>query len=180
MGAEVSGSLARAPGRDGMSDTGLYEFNRMDMTVATMEARARAGDWVEGDLFAIFRDDLGGTHAQHSTYQDFFEVAITQLVRARRHIVGLNVDREMAHYLVGILMISRIHPYHFENFLELRDHNLKQIFDMRGLCAWIARNEELFMTEAEAAVENALADGDIEALREGDPHDARLLMGATS
>lgn len=151
MTVVLSGKDARAPGRDGIHDTGLFEYNREDMSVEMMEHRSR--DWTDGDLFAIFRDELGGTHAQYSRYDDFAEVALTQLVRTRRGFERVAVDREMLLHLVAILMISRIHDYHFDNFVELRDHDNKQVFDFRGLCEWISRNEELFMSDAEAAVE---------------------------
>jgi hypothetical protein len=143
----MSGRDARAPGRDGMFDTGLFEYNREDMTVEAMEARR--GQWSDGDLFAIFRDELGGTHAQYSRFEDFAEVALTQLIRSRRGFEKVAVDRETILYHVAILKISRNHGYTFDNFVDLRDHAGHQIFDFRGLCEWIAMNEELFMTEAE-------------------------------
>lgn len=158
---QMSGREARAPGRDGMFDTGLFEYNREDMTVETMQARMAS--WSEGDLFAIFRDELGGTHAQYSRFEDFADVALTQLVRSRRGFENVTVDRETVLYLVAILMISRMHGYTFDNFVELRDHTGRQVFDFRGLCEWIAMNEELFMTEAEILAE--MDDEDLESLR---------------
>ena len=143
----MSGREARAPGRDGVYDTGLFEYNREDMTVEAMQSRMAS--WTPGDLFAIFRDELGGTHAQYSRFDDFADVALTQLVRSRRGFENVAVDRETLLFLVSILMISRMHGYTFDNFVELRDHMGKQLFDFRGLCEWIAMNEELFMTEAE-------------------------------
>lgn len=158
---QMSGRDARAPGRDGMFDTGLFEYNREDMTVESMQSRMAS--WSEGDLFAVFRDELGGTHAQYSRFEDFADVALTQLVRSRRGFENVAVDRETVLYLVAILMISRMHGYTFDNFVELRDHEGRQIFDFRGLCEWIAMNEELFMTEAEILAE--MDDEDIESVR---------------
>lgn len=157
----MSGRDARAPGRDGMFDTGLFEYNREDMTIEAMQSRK--GSWTEGDLFAVFRDELGGTHAQYSRFEDFADVALTQLVRSRRGFENVAVDRETITYLVAILMISRMHGYTFDNFVELRDHDGRQIFDFRGLCEWIAMNEELFMTEAEILAE--MDDTDMDDLR---------------
>lgn len=151
MAVVLSGRDARAPGRDGVHDTGLFDYNREDMTVEIMESRA--AQWTKGDYFAIFRDELGGTHAQYSRREDFAEVALTQLVRTRRGFERVAVDQEMILYLVAVLMISRIHDYHFDNFVEFRDHENKQVFDFRGLCEWISRNEELFLSDAEAAIE---------------------------
>lgn len=148
---QLSGKDARAPGRDGQFDTGLFEYNREDMTVEAMQRKLHL--WTEGDLFAIFRDELGGTHAQYSRFEDFAEVALTQLVRSRRGFENMPVDRETVLFLVAILMISRMHGYTFDNFVELRNHEGKQLFDFRGLCEWIAMNEELFMTDAELAIE---------------------------
>lgn len=177
MGIE-NGIQARAPGRDGVRDTGLFEFNRRDMTVEEMEARAKAGEWKPGDLFAVFRDELGGMHVQYSHYEDFAGVAITQLVRTRRGSENVSVDYETLLHLVGMLMLSRVHGYEFDNFLDLRDHTLKQIYDLRGLCTWIARNETLFMTEAEAVMEQAFEDQEMEELRNGSTEVAESLMGA--
>lgn len=159
---DMSARQARAPGRDGMFDTGLFEYNREDMTVEAMEGRM--SEWTEGDLFAIFRDELGGTHAQYSRITDFSDVALTQLVRNRPGMENVAIDRETILYLVSILMISRMHGYSFDNFLEMRDHNNRQLFDFYGLCDWIGSNEMLFMTEAEAIVE--MDDDDIDALHE--------------
>lgn len=158
----MSGRDARAPGRDGMFDTGLFEYNREDMSVETMEARR--SQWSEGDLFAIFRDELGGTHAQYSRFEDFADVALTQLIRSRRGFENVSVDRETILHLVAILMVSRMHGYSFENFVDLRDHAGRQIFDFRGLCEWIAMNEELFLTDAEIAAE--LDDRPMDEVRE--------------
>lgn len=159
---QLSAKDARAPGRDGRYDTGLFEYNREDMSVETMQARR--AEWTDGDLFAIFRDDLGRTHAQYSRYEDFAEVALTQLVRTRRGFETVAVDRETIVHLVAILMISRIHNYSFDNFVELRDHTGRQMFDFGGLCEWIAFNEDLFITDAEAVAE--MDDEDIDAVRE--------------
>jgi hypothetical protein len=156
----MSGREARAPGRDGVYDTGLFEYNREDMTVEAMQSRMSS--WTSGDLFAVFRDDLGGTHAQYSRFEDFADVALTQLVRSRRGFENVSVDRETLLFLVSILMISRMHGYTFDDFVELRDHQGKQLFDFRGLCEWIAMNEELFMTEAEIVAE--MDDESIESL----------------
>lgn len=151
MAMVLNGRSGRAPGRDDMFDTGLFVFNREDMSVEAMQARMPY--WTPGDLFAIFRDELGGTHAQYSRFEDFSDVALTQLVRIRRGYEDVAVDRERMLRLVAILMISRIHGYTFDNFVELRDHEGRQLFDFRGLCSWIANNEEMFMTDAEATVE---------------------------
>jgi len=177
MGIE-NGIEARAPGRDGVRDTGLFEYNRRDMTVDEMEAQHKAGAWSPGDLFAVFRDELGGMHVQYSHYDDFASVAISQLVRTRRGMENVNVDYETMLHLVGMLMLSRIHGYEFDNFLDLRDHNLKQIYDLKGLCAWIARNENLFMTDAQAVMEEAFDDDEIEALRNGSEDATTSLMEA--
>lgn len=148
-----SGFEARAPGRDGVYDTGLFEYNREDMTIEEMERRAKEGHWNDGDLFAIFRDALGGTHAQYSHIDDFADVALQQLIRSRRGYENVPIDRETILYLVGILMISRIHGYEFEEFVDFRDHLGNQIFDLRKLCEWIGSNEEFFLTDAEAVME---------------------------
>jgi hypothetical protein len=148
---DFSGKQARAPGRDGMYETGLYEYNREDMTVEEMERRM--SEWSDGDLFAIFRDELGGTHAQYSRISDFSDVALTQLVRNRPGFEDIVIDKETILYLVSILMISRMHGYSFDNFIEMRDHRNKQLFDFYGLCDWIGCNEHLFMTDAEVAAE---------------------------
>lgn len=177
MGLE-SGILARPPGRDGVGDTGLFEFNRRDMTIEEMEERARGGEWQPGDLFAVFRDELGGMHVQYSHYDDFAGVAISQLIRTRTGSENVTVDYETMLYLVGMLMVSRIHGYEFDNFLDLRDHTLKQVFDLKDLCSWIARNENLFMTDAEAVMEDAFDDHELESLRDGSEAAARTLMGS--
>jgi hypothetical protein len=156
----MSGREARAPGRDGVYDTGLFEYNREDMTVEVMQSRMAS--WTPGDLFAVFRDEYGGTHAQYSRFDDFADVALTQLVRSRRGFENVAVDRQTLLFLVSILMISRMHGYTFDNFVELRDHQGRQLFDFRGLCEWIAMNEELFMTDAEMVCD---MEDDMDSLR---------------
>lgn len=162
----LSGKDARAPGRDEQYDTGLFVYNREDLSFDAM--RARIGHpqrgWTDGDLFAVFRDDLGGLRVQYSTFGDFSGVAVTQLVRTRRGFENAEVDHRTLVYLVGLLMISRLHGYHFENFVQLLDHKGDQLFDFRGLCEWVAMNEALFLSDGDAIAEE-MAD-DLEANRE--------------
>jgi hypothetical protein len=143
---ELSAQDVRAPGRDKMHETGLFEQNREDMSVEEMERRRHS--WTEGDLFAVFRDELGGTHVQYSPRSDFAHVINHVIINK-----NVNIDVEMIDFLVGILMISRLHAYSFENFVDLRDYKGNQIFDFKDLCEWIGKNEDLFITEAEIAAE---------------------------
>ena len=152
----LSGTDARAPGRDERGAAGLFVYNREDMDFAAMEQRRvdpRRG-WTEGDLFAVFRDDFGGLRAQYSRFEDFYAVAVTQLVRSRPGFEDVDMDRASMVHLVGLLMISRIHGYHFDNFVQLLDHRGAQLFDFRGLCDWVSHNELLFMSESSAIIED--------------------------
>jgi len=160
MGMNLSGAEARAPGRDGVYDTGLFMYNREDMSFEAMTHRREdpRHAWTPGDLFAIFRDDLGAARVQYSRFEDFSTVALTQLVRTRRGFENADVDQRTLDHLVGLLMITRVHGYHFENFVQLLDHKGEQLFDFRGLCEWVSENEELFLTDAEAIVEEAAED----------------------
>lgn len=137
----------RTPGRDVTYSSGLFKYNRADMTFDQMNAMRKT----EGDLFAVFRDEYGGVHIQYSRFEDFSSVALIHLLKVREEDRS-KADQQTMRHLVGILMLSRIHGYHFEDFIQILDHTGKQVFDMKELCLWIAMNEQIFTSDVEYAI----------------------------
>jgi hypothetical protein len=95
---------------------------------------------VDGDLFAVFADASGNTRVQFAKFSDFANIAKEQVLRRRSG----QIERSTLFYLVGSMMISRLHNYDLYGFVHLLDHNLREIFNLRDLIDWIAYNKDLF------------------------------------
>lgn len=110
--------------------------NREDLSHREMEQMERS----DGDLFAVFADAAGNTRVQYATFADYARVAQRQVARRREG----PVERMTLFYLVGSMMISRLHNYDLYGFVHLLDHNLREVFNLRDLVDWISVNKDLF------------------------------------
>lgn len=124
-------------------------YNRQTMSYSDLTHFNRT----EGDLFAIFQDEMGGISVEYSRIEDYAEAAVKQVERAVALRSRLTPFTKEDFYLyIGMIMISRIQPLGFDNFIHLIDHEFKQVFDMRKLIEWINMNQALFDSPAALAV----------------------------
>lgn len=114
----------------------VSSVNRADLSHREMEQMERN----DGDLFAVFADAAGNTRVQYATFADYARVAQRQVARRREG----PVERMTLFYLVGSMMISRLHNYDLYGFVHLLDHNLREVFNLRDLVDWISVNKDLF------------------------------------
>lgn len=124
----------------------LYKYNREDFTYTDMINMNRQ----EGDLFAVFHSETGTVGVLYSTANDFANVAFDQVKKSSNATRGFEASD--IYYIIGSLMISRIHKFDFYGFMHLLDHELNQVFDMRMLIEWTSTNRNLFLSPAEEAV----------------------------
>ena len=133
----------------------MFKYNRANLSYQEMFERRRE----EGDLFAVFQNDMGEIRVEYARVEDYDEFAFEQIERSsasqRRGLTAEDV-----YLLIGCTMMSRIHGYEFDNFVHLLDHELKQRFDMRKLIEWTNMNKAFFSSPAEDAV---LADAEDQA-----------------
>lgn len=148
----VEGSFGRIGYREERYPNGMFKYNREHMSYQDIFTRKRE----EGDLYAVFQDEMGGVGVEYSRREDFESFALDQIRNSAR-LNNNKLDVQDFFMLIGSTMISRIHDYDFENFIHLLDHDLKQVFDQRRLIEWVNMNVHLFSSPAEQAV---LADAD--------------------
>ena len=134
--AFVSANSNPEIGQDIDKNRKVPEENRADLSYREMENLMRE----DGDLFAVFSDVSGNTRVQYAKFSDFANIAKEQVLRRRSG----QIERETLFYLVGSMMISRLHNYDLYGFVHLLDHNLREIFNLRDLIDWIAYNKDLF------------------------------------
>lgn len=151
----AEGTYGRSGERSERFPNQMFKYNRANFSYQEMFERRRT----EGDLFAVFQDDMGEIRVEYARVEDYEEFAFGQIERSsasqRR---GLSV--EDVFLLIGCTMMSRIHEYEFDNFVHLLDHDLKQLFDMRKVIEWTNMNKSFFSSPAEDAV---LADAEDQA-----------------
>ena len=141
------GNFGRSSDRDGRYPNGMWKYNRADLSYQEMFLRPRS----EGDFFAVFRSETGEVRVEYARYEDYSDFAFRQVQKAitRNH---RGIVPEDVYLLIGCTMISRIHNYNFDNFVQLLDHNLSQVFDMRKLVEWTNLNQSFFGSPVEDAI----------------------------
>lgn len=127
----------------------LSTNNRRTMTFDEMRSFNRT----PGDLFAEFRDSFEGTvHYEYARLEDYREATIKH-----HRLMGIDesftTDEEVMNYLVGFAMISRAFAFRHEDFIQLLDHNLSQIFDMGAAQLWCINNVEYLDPLAQPALQ---------------------------
>lgn len=143
---QTADSTGRVPSQAAKASTGVFLYNRDDMSFMEMQAKKRFKE----DLFAVFQDEYGHARVQYARIEDYAEAALEQMHAA----VSDQFTPGMADYLklIGCIMISRSHNYSIYGFVNLLDHDLNQIFDLNELINWINERPEFFRSPAEAAV----------------------------
>lgn len=143
---QTADSTGRVASQTARASTGVFLYNRDDMSFMEMQAKKRFKD----DLFAVFQDEYGHARVQYARIEDYSVAALEQMDTASSG----SFKPGMADYLklIGCIMISRSHNYSIYGFVNLLDHELNQIFDLNELINWINDRPEFFQSAAEAAV----------------------------
>lgn len=139
-------SHGRPAGRDERWPNGVFKYNRRDLSYAEMFEMKRE----EGDFFAVFRDRLGEVRAQYATQNDYGAIVV-EAVRQARIASGKESTVEDIYFVLGTTIITRYMDYEPTDFLHLLDHNLKEIFDLRGLALWCVENADMLVSRGEQA-----------------------------
>ena len=144
-----AGTHGRIGERARRHKNGTFMYNRQTMSYTDLAHFPSSKD----DLFAIFQDEMGGISVEYARVEDYAEVALKQMERAiSMHSRSTPLTRDDFLLYIGTIMVSRIQPLGFDNFVHLIDHEFKQVFDMRKLIEWINMNQSLFDSPAAQAV----------------------------
>ena len=137
--------------------SGVYIENRANISYKEMVDMPRS----DGDLFALFTTNYGELRVEYSRFSDFSRIAYEQVLRRRIEATGGTVPTQDALvHVVALLMISRVHPYEFGDFIQLLDHDLNQLMDSFALVSWIEENQHLFASPVDLIAD----DDDVSAL----------------
>lgn len=145
-------STGRVLERSEKAQNGVFKLNRKDMSFAEMQLMPRS----HGDLFAVFQDDFGSTRVQYARIGDYAGTALNQINDTLK--VSVEESGRAWMFVIGSIMISRVHNYSLHGFVNLLDHNLEQVFDLHDLIDWVSNNPEFFVSEVEEAVEDDASD----------------------
>lgn len=145
-------STGRVLERSEKAQNGVFKRNRQDMSFADMQLMNRS----PGDLFAVFQDDFGATRVQYAQIEDYSITALNQVRDTMK--VSVEESGRAWMFVIGSIMISRVHNYSLHGFVNLLDHKLEQIFDLHDLVEWISTNPEFFVSEVDQAVDDDASD----------------------
>ena len=148
-------STGRVLERSEKAQNGVFKENRRDMSFADMQLMPRS----LGDLFAVFQDDFGATRVQYAQVQDYAGTALNQIRDTLK--VSVEESGRAWMFVIGSIMISRVHNYSLHGFVNLLDHNLEQIFDLHDLIDWVSNNPEFFVSDVDEAVEDDASDREV-------------------
>jgi len=126
----------------------MFKHNRGNLSHGEMYAMTKSG----GDLFAVFQDEMGEIRVEYANTADYEDAAYHQIELSMRRGYPRSFTTSDVKFLIGSMMISRLHNYDFFSFMHLLDEKLQQVFDMRDLMEWIIANKPLFSSPAEQAV----------------------------
>ena len=149
------GTFGRSGERSERFPNRMFKYNRANLSYKEMFERRRE----EGDLFAVFQNDMGEIRVEYARVEDYEEFAFEQIRRSSAS-QRRGLTPEDIYLLIGCTMMSRIHEYEFDNFVHLLDFELMQMFDMRKVIEWTNMNKSFFSSPAEDAV---LADAEDQA-----------------
>lgn len=111
-----------------------------------------------GDLFAVFKDDLGQIHIEWARVEDYHGFVVREIIRRQAESFEFEEKPIDAMYLTGIVMISKAMGFSLDHFEQLLTDDGRSLYDSFGLCLWIEHNQHYFASPAQAEMNNLAVD----------------------